>query len=115
MSGINPAKAGVKPKRSGFEILGIMFVGFAMLVVNAILRGLVVKILWNWFVVRLGVIAINIPEAIGIAILIQLLTSKTTADDNERTGLERFFMEFFINLTLTGFALLFGWIVHFFL
>jgi hypothetical protein len=48
--------------------------GIAIIIVIP-LRGFVVSVLWGWFVVPLGVVALNIPAAIGLAMLVRMVTS----------------------------------------
>lgn len=39
-----------------------------------ILRGVVIKLLWTWFAVPLGIIPIGVLEAVGLSMLVGVLT-----------------------------------------
>jgi hypothetical protein len=107
----------MRPKPTGWEIVGKFAVGIAAVVVTAIIRGLVLVALWGWFVEPLGVRSINVAEAIGLAILVGMLWQKAPEDESadRRSTWEKFATAFFASVFMAGFALLLGWIVHFFL
>ena len=86
-----------------FLIGTIVFIG------SVILRGLVLKILWGWFIVPLGVISIGISHALGISIIITFITFKKPAED---TKWEEVIMG---SIGVSGFALLLGYIFQLFM
>ena len=46
-----------------------------IMVVSCLLRGWVLSILWRWFMVpTLGLPALSVPQAIGIALVVGMLT-----------------------------------------
>jgi hypothetical protein len=47
----------------------------------AIVRGVVLVALWDWFVTPLGVASISIPQAIGLALIVGFLIPTQTRDD----------------------------------
>ena len=52
------------------KLLGvILFIGIVLL------KGLVLKILWGWFIVPLGIMEIGIAHALGFSIIITYLTA----------------------------------------
>lgn len=59
--------------------LGIL----VFLVLASVVRGFVLSIMWSWFLVPLGVPAISIPLAIGISMLVAMLTNHD-AQTNKR-------------------------------
>lgn len=62
---------------------GLVAVG-ALLVVGAITRGIVLSILWRWFIVRqFHIMAISSAEAIGLSLLIGMLVSASTSNTKE--------------------------------
>lgn len=70
-------------------VLGI--IGFlaviAGIAATTIYEGWVLHIMWGWFVVPLGVVAIDTAQAVGIALIASMLTrtvSKSTDEDKER-------------------------------
>lgn len=86
---------------SGFLALGFV-IGF---IVAAIAwNGFVLKVLWGWFMVpTFGLPTLNIPQALGIAIVAQTFMPTQTAD--------RSWVPF-----LTGaLTLVIGWLVHLFM
>ena len=96
-----------------FATLFIFLVSIAITVPVAILNGLVLTILWGWFVVPFfGLPPMPIPEAIGIAIIASYLTK----DINCAKAKEKSITE--TALTTIGYPamnLLMGYIVHLFL
>ncbi len=55
--------------------LGYLAVGFtAFLALSAAFNGVVIYLLWDWFLVSAGLPAVTLAEAIGIALVAHLLT-----------------------------------------
>lgn len=102
-------------KQNGWEILGKMLAVVAALIVSAIVRGVVFKIMWNWFVVRLGVAAISLPEALGLAMIISMVLFREESPDDKRNATAKFVTAFSVGIMGAAFVLFFGWIVHLFL
>jgi len=49
-----------------------------IMVVSCLLRGWVLSILWRWFMVpTLGLPALSVPQAIGIALVVGMLTHQS--------------------------------------
>lgn len=62
------------------------FLGLLLVqIIQAVMNSLALKLLWNWFLVPLGVVQISFLHAVGIAMIISLLNSHTSLqeDDNE--------------------------------
>jgi hypothetical protein len=83
-------------------------------------RGFVLSVLWGWFVVRLGVPPIGIVNAIGLSFLISFLTYHytkpvTATKANRAAMLSDAGSSLIAGLSIGVFALLFGYILHFFL
>jgi len=97
-------------------ILGSLAVIFGMVAIIAILDGWILCILWRWFIVPLfGLPELNIGSAIGISLIIGLLTGKKTDNqkkeekENGKTGKS-------FNIICIPLLILFvGWIVHLFM
>ena len=71
----------------------------------AVLRGWVLSILWGWFMVPVfGLPVLNIPFAIGLALVVRLLTSSSSSKDDDKYAWTKPFLSPFA-------ALLVGWIV----
>ncbi|MDP3696508.1 MAG: hypothetical protein Q8R55_00575 [Candidatus Taylorbacteria bacterium] len=107
------------------EILGavVMVVGLVVgmfvliggiVVVSTLLRGYVLSVLWRWFMVpTLGLPALSVAQAIGIALVVGMLTHQSQhypEDKDEKTSKK------VVRITepfLTPFAvLLIGWVVR---
>ncbi len=83
--------------------------------VTTIIRGLVLTVLWGWFIEPLGVPAINVPEALGIALIIGMLWLREEEEDKKKLPRDQRFLEAFgLGITNAGLVLAFGWIVHLF-
>jgi len=85
-----------------------------IVVVSTLLRGWVLSILWRWFMVpTLGLPALSIPQAIGIALVVGMLTHQSRhypEDKDEKTSKK---VVRFIEPFLTPFVmLLIGWVVR---
>lgn len=82
-----------------------------LLFVNAIVRGFVLSILWGWFLVPLGVPAVGVAGAIGVALVIGMLTEHLkNQDSTEDVG-----VQITVSLLSPFFILLLGYIVHSFM
>lgn len=98
-----------------WEIVGKATTVIVMLIFTAILRGLVLSALWNWYVQPLGVKSINVAEAIGLALLFGMMMQRESDPEVEKQPFwKRWANAFFVSVFGAGFAYLFGWIVHFF-
>jgi hypothetical protein len=89
--------------KSGFLIGMALFLGSYALI--ATLEGYVLTKLWAWFFIPLGVPTINVAQAIGIALTINLLTHQHS-DSDEDEGFEKAFklilMSLFSSLAAWG-------------
>lgn len=88
-------------------ILGFL----ALMPLASIIRGYCLSILWFWFLCPLGVPEINIPLAIGISMIVGMLTYENPKKDKEDTAKTLIVQ----SLLLPIIILFFGWIVHLFL
>ena len=66
------------------SILALIFLIIPAVIGLAILRGWTISILWEWFVVPFGLPVLGIAHAIGIAILVSLLTHPYDAKKDDR-------------------------------
>jgi putative flippase GtrA len=91
-----------------------LFVGVPLLVgliaAFAMLRGWTVSILWEWFLVPLGLPALGIAHAIGISLAVAFLTHQTDTKKDDRESQEAGLQIFTQVLTCLG-TLGVGWIV----
>lgn len=86
-----------------------------LMFVSAVANGYALSVLWRWFIVPIFYLpALNIPQALGLALVISMLTkdfdsnSDKESDDTLTDVLIKATMKVFIK---PAFALLFGWIV----
>jgi hypothetical protein len=84
----------------------------AIMALSAIWRGYVLSIIWGWFIVpTFGLPALSIPVAIGLSVVVGMLTSHATKTDGEKNALSAVLIAFFVPV----FALLVGWIAKSFI
>ncbi len=87
-----------------------------LVAIASILNGYVLRILWGWFVVPLFHLPnLTIAQAIGLTMVVGLLTHRSRTDGREKTKEEKRkeTIEFFAELFLYPFITLgVGWIVH---
>lgn len=105
-------------RRSSRESVAGVFGALAVLVVaGGILRGFVLAVMWGWFIQPLGVPAIDVAQAIGIALIAAFLfQGKGATDDSNGGG----FGEAFVGALATAilsplFLLVLGWFIHLFM
>ena len=104
--------------------LGIIFTLVGLLgtiILSSIVRGYVFSTLWGWFMVPIfNLPPINIPLAIGIYLIIILVTSHLKTDYSNSSSSTQGFAEkvgeSFGTIVLYPFFILFlGWIIHLFI
>lgn len=77
----------------------------------AVIRGFVLSVLWDWFMVPLGVAEIGIAWAIGLSLIVGFFTSHLYSGENKKDAGEIVVGGIFNSL----FALFLGWIIHLFM
>lgn len=100
-----------KARPSGWAIFGGAIAVTGAVAVSAIIRGLVLSILWGWFVEPLGIEAIDIAEAIGLSAVVGLLWQRLPDKGAERLP---FAEAFWIGMVGAAAALSMGWVAHLF-
>lgn len=86
----------------------------AFIAVSAIWKGYVLSVLWAWFLVaHFSAPALSIPLAIGVSLIVGLLTAKVSPQDAEADP--KFGWTVAISLIGPAGFLLLGWIVKAFL
>lgn len=82
-------------------MLGILAFAVALVALN----GLMLSYLWQWFVVPLGVRAIGVPQAIGIAIIVSVLTYAGEPEKSENfDGLNKMLVKLAAKVVAFGIA-----------
>ena len=65
-------------KLAGLAVLGVPL----LIVVSAVINGLVLKVLWGWFMVTtFGLPTLSISAAIGSMVVVDFLIAKTVKDE----------------------------------
>lgn len=67
-------------------LIGIMVLLALLMVVESLIRGFVLATLWSWFVVPIGGPEISIPIAIGISIIVGMLTNHGAKVEEKELG-----------------------------
>lgn len=82
-------------------------------ILGVIWHAVVLKILWAWFFVPLfGLPALRLPEAVGVCVIVALLTpSYIKRSEDNREIVHRIFYMLFTPLLV----LVMGWIAHLFM
>jgi len=104
-------------EKNGKSILLLIPFIFAGIILSIILKGWVLSILWSWFIVpTLGLPILSIPIAIGISIVVGLLTHQyndfNTTDTKMSELIGKSIGHSIIGPLLTLFV---GWVVHSFI
>jgi hypothetical protein len=92
----------------------LLICGFLLIPVEAIWRGYVLVRLWGWFIVPVfHITAINIPEGIGLSLVVSYLTYQYIRDKEDKDDyIGNFIRSIGVAVLWPAFALLFGWIVQ---
>lgn len=93
-------------KKTGWEIMVLVL----MLPFYMAWKGYAVKVLWAWFLVPLGVVAISTSQAVGLTLLWTFMSMRNQKMDSQSTGDLLFFA-----FASPAFALLLGWFIKQFL
>lgn len=85
--------------------------------IGIVMRGFVLQQLWSWFVVPLGVVAISLPWALGLACLAYMLTgpahlAKQDTEVGKHEVYAAMFKYAFLVIGNPLFGLLGGWLWH---
>lgn len=90
----------------------VMFVigGFGLVLINVLLNGFALKILWGWFIVpTFNVPGLSIPAALGFSVIVSLLTKQYLED--KRSPRDKIIYHFSVPV----FGLAIGWTFHLFM
>ena len=95
-------------------------IGSLILVISlpfgAVWSGYVLSILWGWFIVpTFEAPTLTVVPAIGLAMVVGYLTKQETAAKDERDAAERIAGALSSMFVYPLFALIFGWVLHFFM
>jgi hypothetical protein len=99
----------------GEQVFAILFVIVLAIILAPILwfsYGFSIMMLWNWFVVPLGVVSINIFHALGLSTLALMLTYRYSINKDDRDNDNSKMITVFL---IPWTSLLFGYVVHLFM
>jgi hypothetical protein len=86
-------------------IASALVVGFVGIVLSAaLLNGFMLSYLWEWFVVPLGVRSIRIAQAIGLAMIVSMLTYKHQEPKEDEDALSKLIASMTVKLVAFGIA-----------
>jgi hypothetical protein len=88
-----------------------------LLVMSSIINGFVLTVLWGWFVIPLfSLPPLNIPQAIGISIIVSYLTHRKTETEDKDEGFWTKIISIFLYIILyPALVLCIAWVVQLFL
>jgi hypothetical protein len=86
----------------------IAIFALALLFPVALLRGVVLKDLWSWFIVPLGVKQIGMAEALGLSLILGYCTYTYVDNDEEHAALAMVVRATIITLSAWGFGALYA-------
>lgn len=100
-------------ERTILGCLGLIFAIPLLFVVNIMVKGFVISIVWGWFMVPLGLPPVSIAMAYGLAIVISYLTHQEVENKkHDDMGVGQLLLLAFTKPILTGgFILGISWIV----
>lgn len=88
-------------------VLILFIIVIALMTLSLLVNGWAFSILWGWFLVPLGLSELSIPTAIGMALIVQLLTYRASSEQHNSTK-EAFIRSFSAPLLALGI----GWVVQ---
>ena len=93
-------------------VIVLAILGFpTLIIVSSIWRGYVLSILWAWFLVpAFGLPVLSIPSAIGLSLVVSMLTNHRTGREVEEKG--RIWTTLSLPFAGPALFLLCGWVVH---
>jgi len=106
-------------------VLGGIAAAFTMGFYFALIKGYTISVLWNWFIVPIGMPTINIAHAVGISLAIGYLTNdhkkaKIKKEEMKKNMSKKEFYEYIFKkitapLIHAATVLLVGWSIHMFM
>jgi len=99
---------------SGFAILTGLVYAAMLMVFATIVRGVVLTILWRWFMMPFGLPALGIAWAIGVGMTLNyLLGIETKEADNKDKSFGDLLIPATVKVIMTpAMVLLLGWLIH---
>jgi multisubunit Na+/H+ antiporter MnhB subunit len=94
-------------------LVSAVVLGIIVLVIGAaVLNGFMLSYMWQWFVVPLGVRAIGVPQAVGIAIICSIVTYREQPKNSEPDeGLNKILLQLAAKVVAFGVAFVLSFMV----
>jgi hypothetical protein len=93
------------------SVAGLLFLLFVICPLTIMLNGYAISVLWGWFIVTtFGLVALSVPQAIGMSLMVSYLTHHSLQKDEHSTG-----EKIAIAILKPILALGFGWIITLFM
>jgi hypothetical protein len=93
-------------------VLGGVTAFAGIIAISSLINGWAFSVLWAWFIVPVfGAPPLSIPQAIGIALIVGVLFTRSGGNEKEGSAASRMFACWLSPLFLLGM----GWIVKYFL
>ncbi len=89
-----------------------IIIGLILSPVLTIIHGLLLKLFWGWFVVPLGVPAIGVAHALGISLVVSMLTHQRINNNDNDSSIRQ---EIFVSIATAIILLVFGATFHAFM
>lgn len=104
-------------ENNGFACFGLLIFEVGSVIVASIMNGWVMSILWSWFIVPLfGLPLLSIPQSIGFALVIGILTKNQTNSNSKDKDTSTLVAEIIGYGVFSPLLFLFmGWIIKLFL
>src|SRR4051812_21610832 len=96
------------------RIVGWIVTAIALYAVAALVRGVALVALWGWFVQPLGVVDINLAQAVGISLVAAFLTNQYDSQSKDEDARELLVRGVVYSITYSIFALGIGAVVSVF-
>ncbi len=74
--------------------------------------GFIISKLWLWFMVPLGLSPIEIAHAIGLMVMVDVITFKSQIEDKSESEFDKWFRIIFQGLFCPGFLFFVGWVCY---
>lgn len=98
------------------KIIGYITVTILLLAIMMPLNGYMISVLWDWFIIPLFKLpSLSVPQAIGLAIMVSVLTRQIDNTKSEKSYEERIVESVFTGLTKVCLYLSLGFVVKGFL
>ena len=105
----------MEEKETGWGCFGVLVWTLIVMVGGAICGGWAIRILWGWFIIPIfGLPVLTIAQAIGVGMMVNLLTSRTQTQKDDRDTTERIVYATFYAIGYPALTVGIAWVVTLF-